>query len=191
MPLRNVLWLMIIPGLVGLGLAIGYSAPAPDKDYRLVRQVVEVLAEVDTNYVRELTDEERQKFVEDMINGGLKKLDPHSMYLNEEQLKEFEKESEGSYSGVGINLGGFDAKTKLLRVEFPMAGGPAYDNGIVAGDLIAKINDESTEGMTGEDARKRILGEPGTKVTLTIRREGHTPPEFPVTLTRARIPQHT
>jgi carboxyl-terminal processing protease len=191
MPLRNVVWMLVIPGLVGLGLAIGYSAPAPDKDYQLVRQIVEVLAEVDTNYVRELTDEERQKFVEDMINGGLKKLDPHSMYLNAEQVKEFEKESEGSYSGVGIQLGGFDAKTKLLRVDFPMAGGPAYEAGIIAGDLIAKINDESTEGMTGEDARKRILGEPGTKVTLTIRRDGRNPAEFPVTLTRARIPQHT
>jgi carboxyl-terminal processing protease len=191
MPLRNLIWMLVIPGLVGLGLAIGYSAPPPDKDYQLVRQIVEVLAEVDTNYVRELTDEERQKFVEDMINGGLKKLDPHSVYLNEEQLKEFEKESGGSYEGVGIQLGGFDTKTKLLRVDFPMAAGPAYEGGIIAGDLIAKINDETTEGMTGEDARKRILGEAGTKVTLTIRRDGHNPPEFPVTLTRARIPQHT
>src|SRR5262252_8438716 len=116
MPLRNLIWLLVVPGLVALGMAVGYSAPAPDKDYRLVRQVVEVLAEVDANYVRELTDEERQRFVEDMINGGLRKLDPHSVYLNEQQLKEFEKESEGSYGGVGIMLGGIDPKSKLLRV---------------------------------------------------------------------------
>ena len=54
MPLRNLVWLLVIPGLVGLGLVVGASAPAPDKDYQLVRQVVEVLAEVDANYVREL-----------------------------------------------------------------------------------------------------------------------------------------
>jgi carboxyl-terminal processing protease len=191
MPLRNLVWLLVVPGLVGLGLAVGASAPAPDKDYQLVRQVVEVLAEVDANYVRELNDKERQQLVEDMINGGLHKLDPHSVYLNETHLKQFETESEGSYTGVGILLGGFDPKTKYLRVEYPMPGGPAYEGGVLANDQIARIGDDTTAGLTGEDARKRILGEPGTKVTLTLRREGHNPPEFPVTLTRARIPSHT
>ena len=191
MPLRNLFWLLVIPGLVGLGLVIGATAPAPDKDYLLVRQVVEVLAEVDANYVRELNDDERQKLVEDMINGGLHRLDPHSVYLNEKNLKQFETESEGSYTGVGILLGGLDPTTKLLRIEYPMPGGPAYQEGVLANDLIAKIGADSTEGMTNEDARKRILGEPGTKVTLTIRRAGHSPPEFPVTVARARIPSHT
>ena len=191
MPLRNLVWLLVVPGLVGLGLVIGYSAPAPDRDYQLVRQVVEVLAEVDANYVRELTDAERQELVENMINSVLEKLDPHSLYLNEKQLKQFETESEGSYTGVGILLGGFDPKTKFLRVEYPMVGSPAYDGGVLANDQIAKIGDESTVGMTSDDARKRIIGEPGTKVTLTIRREGHDPLEFPITLTRARIPSHT
>ncbi len=102
MPLRNLVWLLVIPGLVVLGLVIGASAPAPDKDYQLVRQVVEVLAEVDTNYVRELSDDERQKLVEDMINGGLHKLDPHSVYLNAKQLQDAEGDSLGSYGGVGI-----------------------------------------------------------------------------------------
>lgn len=191
MPLRNLVWLLIVPGLVALGLAIGYSAPSPDKDYRLVRQIVEVLAEVDTNYVKELNDEEKQTLVENMINGGLHKLDPHSQYMNEKDLKQFETESEGSFGGIGITLGGFDPDTKMLRVGFPMPGTPAYDAGVVAGDLIVKIDDTDTAGMTGEEARKKIVGEPGSKVTLTIRREGHNPPEFPVTLGRARIALHT
>jgi carboxyl-terminal processing protease len=191
MPLRNLVWLLVIPGLVGLGLVIGASAPAPDKDYQLVRQIVEVLAEVDANYVRELTDDERQKLVEDMISGGLRELDPHSVYLNAKQLHEVEGDSLGSYGGVGIQLGGFDPKTKFLVVGYPMPGSPAYDAGVIAGDLIAKVEDESTAGMSGEQARNKIIGEPGSKVTLTIRREGHVPPEFPVTLTRARVPQHT
>lgn len=191
MPLRNLAWLLVIPGLVGLGLVIGASAPAPDKDYQLVRQVVEVLAEVDANYVRQLEDDERQKLVEDMINGGLQKLDPHSVYLNAKQLQDVEGDSLGSYGGVGIKLGGFDPKTKFLRVEHPMPGSPAYDAGIVAGDLVTKVEDESTAGMTGEQAHSKITGEPGSKVTLTIRREGHNPPEFPVALTRARVARHT
>jgi carboxyl-terminal processing protease len=191
MPLRNLVWLLVVPGLVGLGLVIGASAPAPDKDYQLVRQVVEVLAEVDANFVRELNDDERQKLVEDMINGGLHKLDPHSVYLNVTQLKQFETESEGSYTGIGILLGGFDPKTKYLRVEYPMPGGPAYEAGVLANDQIARIGEVSTAGMTGEEARKRILGEPGSKITLTFRREGHNPLEFPLEVTRGRIPSHT
>ena len=66
-----------------VGLTISYSAPAPDKDYALVRQVVDVLAEVDSNYYRELSDDDRQKLVEDMINGGLEKLDPQIIVIGE------------------------------------------------------------------------------------------------------------
>jgi carboxyl-terminal processing protease len=189
MPLRNLVWLLVVSGLVGLGLAVGYSAPAPDKDYRLIRQVVEVLAEVDANYVRELNDEERQKLVENMINGGLHDLDQHSQYFNEQQLQRFERDNEGSFGGVGMVLG-MEPQTKALKVEFPMAGTPAYEAGIVAGDLIVKVADQSTEGWSVEKASKEIKGEIGTKVTLTLRREGHNPPEFPVTLTRARVALH-
>ena len=152
---------------------------------------MEVLAEVDANFVRELNDDERQKLVEDMINGGLHKLDPHSVYLNVTQLKQFETESEGSYTGIGILLGGFDPKTKYLHVEYPMPGGPAYEAGVLANDQIARIGEVSTAGMTGEEARKHILGESGSKITLTIRREGHNPLEFPLEVTRGRIPSHT
>jgi carboxyl-terminal processing protease len=104
MPLRNLAWLLIVPALVALGLAVSYSAPAPDKDYQRVRQLVDVLAEVDAHFYRPLSEEEKKKLVEDMINGGLHKLDPHSEYFNAEQLKQFESDSEGSYGGVGIIL---------------------------------------------------------------------------------------
>lgn len=191
MPLRNLAWLLIIPGLVGLGLTITYCAPPPDKDYRRLRQLVEVMAEVDANYVRELSDDEWQKFVEDMINGGLHKLDPHSEYFNEQQLQQFELENEGGYGGVGIQLGGIDDKTRFLKVAYPMPGTPAYEAGVLAGDLIARIGDESVANMTPLEARNKIVGEVGTTVTLTLRREGHMPPEFPVTLTRGKIAIHT
>ena len=189
MPLRNLAWLLIVPALVALGLAVSYSAPAPDKDYQRVRQIVDVMAEVDAHFYRKLSDEEKQQLVEDMINGGLQKLDRHSEYMNAEQLKRFEAESEGSFGGVGIVLT-LDATSKFLKVDHPTPGTPAYDAGIVAGDLIVKVGDASTEGTTVPDSRKLITGEPGTKVTLTIRRAGRTPADEDVALTRARIPQH-
>jgi carboxyl-terminal processing protease len=184
---RNLVWLVVVPAMVAVGLAIGYSAPAPDKDYRLVRQIVDVLAEVDANYVRELSDEERQKLVEAMIDGGLHELDPHSEYLNAARLADFESTSEGSFGGVGITLG-YDAKTKLLKVEYPMPGTPAYNAGLVAGDLIVKVEDASTEGMKVDEARKRITGPVNSPVTLTVRRDGKG--DFPATLTRGRIEIH-
>lgn len=189
MPLRNVAWLLIVPAIVALGLAVSYSAPAPDRDYKRVRQVVDVMAEVDTHFYRKLTDKEWEEFTEAMINGGLQKLDPHSVYLNAEKLKQFETESEGSFGGVGIKLGK-DTDTEFLKIDHPMPGTPAYDAGIIANDLIIKVGDKSTKGLKVDEASKDIKGEPGTKVTLTIRREGRNPADQEVELTRGRIPQH-
>ncbi|QJW96583.1 S41 family peptidase [Frigoriglobus tundricola] len=189
MPLRNLAWLLIVPALVALGLAISYSAPPPDKDYNRVRQIVDVLAEVDAHFYRKLDDKEQQQLVEDMINGGLHKLDPHSEYLNPAQLKQFESDSEGSFGGVGIILA-IDSSTKFLKVDHPMPGTPAYEAGVLAGDLIVKVDGKSTEGLTVPEARKLITGEQGSKVLVTIRRAGRNPADEEVELTRGRITQH-
>jgi carboxyl-terminal processing protease len=189
MPLRNLAWLLIVPAIVALGLAVSYSAPAPDKDYQRVRQLVDVMAEVDTHFYRELSEKEKQKLTEDMINGGLRELDPHSQYFNAEQLKQFESESEGSYGGVGIVLI-LDPTTKALKADSLFPGTPAYEAGIIANDFIVKVDGHPTEGLTVADARKLIVGEPGTKVKLTIRRNGRNPADEEVELTRALIPQH-
>jgi carboxyl-terminal processing protease len=189
MPLRNLVWLMVVPALVALGLAISYSAPTPDKEYQRVRKIVDVMAEVDDKFYRKLDDKEWKTFVENMINGGLHELDPHSQYLNDEQLKQFESDSEGSFGGVGIQLD-IDRDTKFLKVGHPMPGTPAYEAGILAGDLIVKAGDKSTEGLSIPEARKLIAGEPGTKVVLTIRRAGRNPTDEEVELTRGVIPVH-
>jgi carboxyl-terminal processing protease len=144
---------------------------------------------VDASFYRELSEDERQQLVEDMINGGLRKLDPHSEYLNADQLKRFETDAQGSFGGVGIVLA-TDPATKFLKVDHPMPGTPAYDAGVLADDLIVKVGDKSTEGITVPEARKLITGEPDTKVTLTTRRAGRDPADREVTLTRARVAQH-
>lgn len=184
----NLVWLLVVPAAVALGLAVTASAPPPDKDYRLVRTIVDVLAEVDKNYVNELSDAQKKKLVEDMINGGLGRLDPYSEFFNEEELTAFETQSEGEFGGVGIMLA-LDAKVPYLKVESPMPGTPAYNAGIQADDLILKVGDKSTENMTIAEARKLIKGPPGTQVTLTILPEGTDKPKD-VTLTRAVIELH-
>jgi carboxyl-terminal processing protease len=184
----NLVWLLLVPAAVALGLAVTASAPPPDKDYQLVRTIVDVLAEVDRNYVNELSDAQKKKLVEDMINGGLGRLDPYSEYFNEEELSAFETQSEGQFGGIGILLAQ-DPKVPYLKVESPMPGTPAYNAGVQADDLILKVEGKSTENMTIAEARKLIKGPPGTQVTLTILHDGASKPED-ISLTRAVIELH-
>lgn len=184
----NLAWLLGVPAVVILGLTLSYSAPRPprkEQDYQLLELVADVLAEVDQNYVRELSPEQKKKMVEDMINGGLDKLDPYSSYFNEQEYKLFEQQSEGSFGGVGIQVG-IDRTTNVLMVISPMVGTPAYEGGVLAGDLILKVNGKSTEGMRISDAIPLIQGEPGTEVTLTVKHDGSNELQD-ITLTRAKI----
>src|SRR5262245_32481636 len=98
----NLTWLLVVPGLMLIGLLVTYSAPPPEQDYQMVRTVVDVLSQVDKNYYRKLSPEEKKKLVEDMINGGLHSLDDHSQYLNEEALTRFDDENLGEFGGVGL-----------------------------------------------------------------------------------------
>ena len=184
----NLAWIVLAPLLVAVGLVVNATAPPPDKDYQLVRSVVDVLAEVDKHYVRELTADEKKALVEAMINGGLSKLDEHSSYFNEDDLKAFDTQTEGQFGGVGVMLG-LDPKTQLLRVESPVPGTPAYEAGVLAGDLIVKIDDKAVEKLRADEVRVLIKGKPGTTVKLTILREGDKEPrEF--ALVRAMIEIH-
>src|SRR5215471_12152500 len=97
---RNLAWLLVVPLAVVFTGVMSYTAPPPEQDYKLVRTVVDVLAEVDKNYYRELSEAEKQKLVEDMINGGLHTLDPATVYFNEEQLKQFTQDNKGTYVGI-------------------------------------------------------------------------------------------
>ena len=184
----NAAWLILVP-LTTIVLALfAVTAPQPDPDYKLVRTIVDVLAKVDQEYVRKLSAEEKQKLVEQMINGGLDKLDPHSQYFAANDYAQFKTFADGEFGGVGILISK-DPKTGVLMVESPIPDSPAYDAGILAGDLIARVNGQSTEAMTIEELRTAIKGEVGTPVTLSIVRLDAGAP-FDVTLKRAMVQIH-
>jgi carboxyl-terminal processing protease len=187
----NLAWLIAVPLAMLAGVSLSFTAPSrqPDKEYKLVRTVVDVLAEVDQHFVRPLDDEQKQKLVEDMINGGLDRLDPYSQYMNPDEFRQFNAGTEGNFGGVGIHLG-MDPRTGLLMVISPMVGTPAHEAGILAGDLIIKIDDKTTEGMHIPDAVRLIQGEPGTKISLTVVHEGSRQPET-YTMNRAMIEVQT
>lgn len=173
----NLAWLLGIPTVFLLGLAVSHSAPVRerDKDYELVRLVVDVLSEVDSRYVRELDKDAKRKLVEDMINGGLERLDPHSTFINPKRYKQFTKDSRGKFGGVGIQIS-TDRQSGMLSVVSPLVGTPAYEAGVLAGDLIMKIDGKSTENMQVSEAVDLIQGDPDTEITLTVLHEGQKEP---------------
>ena len=128
----NLGWLLGVPAVIVLGLTIAFAAPkgrkVKDQDYETIQMVVEVLAEVDRDFVRELTPEQKRKLVADMINGGLERLDPYSTFYDVDEYAQFQKQTEGSFGGVGIQID-VDRQTGLVKVTTPMVGTPAYDAG--------------------------------------------------------------
>src|SRR5262245_12264297 len=188
---RNLLWLLGIASVSLLGLAVAYSSATPekDKDYELVRLLVDVLHEVRHKYVVDVSPDRERRLVEDMINGGLERLDPHSQYINPRDYKQFDRQSEGKFGGVGIQVGFDRQKGNQLTVISPMAGTPAYEAGVLAGDVIVKIDGKATESMRMSEAVDMIQGEPGSKIVLTVRRDGAKEPlDIPVTRAIIKVP---
>jgi carboxyl-terminal processing protease len=169
----NLAWLVGVPLVVLLGLTLTYTAPVKTKDqnYELVKLLVDVLDEVDQNYVRELDPDARRRLVEDMINGGLERLDPYSGFMNDREFKQFERKNEGSFGGIGVQVG-LDRTSGALVVTTPLVGTPAYEAGILAGDQIVKIDGRALDSMRTNDAVEMIQGEVGTPVTLSVIHEG-------------------
>jgi len=184
----NLAWLLGLSSVALLGLSLTYSAPARDNNIQTkhenLKLIVDVLEEVQQKYVKELDADKMRELVENMVNSGLEKLDPHSNFINADEYKQFTKQSRGKFGGIGIRIG-LDRVGQIF-VESPMVGTPAYEAGIMAGDLILKIDGKTTESMALKKVVESIQGEPATKVTLTVLHEGTKTP-VDIDINRAEI----
>ena len=148
--------------------------------YEELKTFSEVLTQVQKSYV----DETKVKdLVQGAIRGMLSTLDPHSAYMTPDMYKEMQVETKGEFGGVGIQIG---VKENRLAVIAPIEGTPAYRAGIKSGDFITKVNDETTKDLTLMDAVQKMRGPKGSKVNLTIQRDG-TPDSLQFTLVRDTI----
>jgi len=177
-------WLLIF-GFFIIGYMVGEHgerivSAVTDKNYESLKLFSDVLYIIQKDYVEE---PKVDKLVEGAINGMLNTLDPHSSYMPPDVYKEMQVETQGKFGGLGIEI---TIKDDILTVVSPIEDTPAYQAGIKAGDQIVKIGEEFTKNMTMFDAVKKLRGKEGTKVTLTIMREGFTQPKD-FTLTRATI----
>ncbi|MEM8777881.1 MAG: carboxyl-terminal processing protease CtpC [Cyanobacteria bacterium P01_G01_bin.49] len=112
--------------------------------------------------------------------------DPYTRFMDPEEFKNMQIDTSGELTGVGIQITK-DEETKELTVVAPIEDTPAFEAGILARDVIIKIDGKSTQGMEVEDAVKLIRGKPGSKVNLTIRRAEK---ELDYSIVRARIELH-
>ncbi|MCS6925693.1 MAG: S41 family peptidase [Candidatus Binatia bacterium] len=165
--------------LGGQGLN-GVSAVGNENVYEGLEAFTNVLAIVQKNYVEEVGT---QKLMEGAINGMLNALDPHSAYLTPDLYKELQVDTEGSFGGLGIEI---TLRDGVLTVVAPIEDTPAARAGIKAGDQIIKIEGELTKDMSLIEAVKKMRGPKGSKVQISIRREG-VPRFIDLTLTREVI----
>jgi carboxyl-terminal processing protease len=145
-----------------------------------VQQLAAVFDRIKSEYV-EPVDE--KKLIEDAIAGMVAGLDPHSQYFDKKSYKEFREATGGRFIGIGIEMGMEDG---VVKVVSPIEGSPAFRAGMKPGDLITRIDDTPVRGLTVDQAVKRMRGEPGTKVTLTVFRKTENR-SFPVTIVREEI----
>jgi carboxyl-terminal processing protease len=144
--------------------------------YENMEVFAEVLRQIEDNYVE---PQDPQKLIYGAIKGMVQSLDPHSSFMTKEEHQDLLIETKGSFPGVGIEL---SIRDNVLTVMAPIEGTPAYEAGIKSGDKILKIDGQTTIDMTLTEAVKRIRGPKGTKVKLTIGREGAEKPlEFVIT----------
>jgi len=177
--------LLLIMLLATLSLSISYSVSAPvkntiDTTYEQLKLLVDVMGLIQEDYV-EVKD--NKDLITGAIHGMVKTLDPFSQFMEPDNYKEMKTETEGQFGGLGIRI---SMKNEWLTVITPLLGTPAYRIGILPEDAIIKIEGKSTQGITVDDAVKQLRGVPGTKVTITIAREGLKEP-IDYTITREVI----
>jgi carboxyl-terminal processing protease len=165
-------------GLVGLGLIAGvavsmqFSALAqkpvePGMPLEELRQLADVYGLIKSDYVEPVED---KKLLTEAISGMVASLDPHSAYLDKKAYRELREGTQGKFVGLGIEIAQGD--DGYIKIVAPIEDSPAWRAGIKPGDQIARIDAVAIQGLGLDEAIKKMRGEPRTKVTLTIIRQG-------------------
>ena len=127
-----------------------------------------MFGKIKSEYVDQVDD---ATLLRNAIRGMLSGLDPHSTFLDPEDFEEIKISTDGRFGGLGIEV---TTEEGLIKIVTPIDGTPAYEAGLKPGDLILEIDDQSVRGMSLNDAVDLMRGEPGSKIQLTVEREGES-----------------
>lgn len=176
---------LVCTGLIaGVALTLQLSATAQQGSSNLpldeLRNLSNVFGQIKRDYVEPVED---KRLLTDAIKGMVSGLDPHSSFLDKKDFAEMQEHTQGKFAGLGIEITSEDGLVKVLN---PIEDTPAARAGIQPGDLITRLDDKPVRGMTLDQSVRRMRGEPGTKITITIFRKSEDR-TFPITITRAEI----
>ncbi|NOZ91420.1 MAG: S41 family peptidase [Epsilonproteobacteria bacterium] len=129
-----------------------------------------IVSLIEEQYVDDLNTSD---IIDKALKGLLSNLDAHSSFMDAKESKELQVQTNGEFGGLGISVGMRDG---ALTVISPIEGTPAYKAGIKSNDIILKIDDQATIGMTIDKAVSLMRGKPGTPIKLTIIRKGEMKP---------------
>jgi carboxyl-terminal processing protease len=147
--------------------AVDSEAVLPLED---LKTFTEIFGRIKQDYVEPVSD---KKLLEDAVRGMLSGLDPHSAYLVAEEYQELKEGTTGQFGGLGIEV---SMENGYVKVVSPIDDTPAQRAGIKTGDLIIRLDDKPVKGMNLADAVKIMRGEAGSKIVLTVVREGSETP---------------
>ncbi|MDD5406091.1 MAG: S41 family peptidase [Sulfurovaceae bacterium] len=139
-----------------------------------------ILSLIEHEYVDEVNT---TTLVDKALKGMVSNLDAHSSYMDKKEYKDLNIQTKGEFGGLGISVG---IKDNILTVIAPIQDTPAYKAGVKAGDIIIKLNNKATMGMSIDDAVAIMRGKPGTSINLTIVRKDKPKP-LEIKVTRAII----
>lgn len=146
-------------------------APSTAKDkLEAYIKFTQILNVIESQYVDEVNTTD---LVDKALKGLMSNLDSHSSFMDKKEYKDLSVQTKGEFGGLGVSIG---MKEGALTVIAPIKGTPAFKAGIKAGDIILKIDDAATIGMTIDESVKLMRGKPQTSLVLTIIRKGEPKP---------------
>ena len=162
--------IVIILSFLSSSVSLAQETKGEESRLDSYNKLRKVIGTVEKYYVDELTLEQ---IADKAIDGLLSNLDAHSAYLDEKKFEELKIQTNGEFGGIGITIA---LKEGALTIIAPIEGTPGDKAGLKSGDIILKIDNESTLNMSIDDAVNRMRGKPNTKVQLTIVRKNNPKP---------------
>src|SRR5690349_14902850 len=182
-----VVAVLLVSAVLGAiyGPSVRATTDSADGYQTSVRNFAHVLDVVQSNYA-EPVDVDKEVY-QGAIPGMLRVLDPHSNFFDARQFALLREDQRGRYYGVGMIVAPRDNHTVVMA---PYVGAPAYNAGLRPGDIIVKVDDKATDGLTTTEVADMLKGQKGTIVKIVVTREGYNEP-LTFTVTRGEIPRHS